>query len=188
MRTCTKCLKEKENTEFYKTSRVYKNPRKNTDGIATVCRECCYSASVKNRKNNKEKYAKYNREWTAKNSVRRKQIRQKYSASPRGVYRGLIKRGVKNVIISRDEFVLWYKAQEKICVYCGVPEEKVSLMNDGKHGKRLTIDRMNGDFFYEINNIVLACGLCNTFKSNIFTFEEMKEIGKIIKTKWKNIC
>jgi len=51
---------------------------------------------------------------------------------------------------------------------------------------RLTIDRIDNNFGYKINNIVLACGRCNLIKSNFFSSKEMKEIGqKYVKTKWK---
>jgi ribosomal protein L33 len=41
----------------------------------------------------------------------------------------------------------------------------------------------NKKTYYELNNIVLACGRCNFVKSNFFTEQEMLKIGNIIKTK-----
>lgn len=43
-----------------------------------------------------------------------------------------------------------------------------------------------GRFPYQMNNIALACRLCNKVKSNLLTADEMKFIGKnIIIKKWR---
>jgi len=104
------------------------------------------------------------------------------------IYKLILWRNKFKVNISMQNFEKWYNSQEKICVYCGIKEE--DLLNDnlqlGRRVNRLTIDRTDNNKPYELGNIVLACYRCNSVKSNIFTFEEMKKIGKILKEKRKN--
>ena len=94
------------------------------------------------------------------------------------IYRRLKYRTSKN-IISQKRFKIWYKQQKKECVYCKTKEVKNETY-------RLQIDRKNSLGFYNKNNMVLACRICNIAKGNFFTFEEMKLIGKIIKEIRKN--
>lgn len=53
------------------------------------------------------------------------------------------------------------------CCYCGFKANEV--------------DRKNPQYGYVLNNIVPSCHECNVAKSNFWTFEEMKKIGKAIK-------
>ena len=41
----------------------------------------------------------------------------------------------------------------------------------------MTIDRKNSEQGYEINNLVKSCWICNSIKSNKYSYEEMKIIG-----------
>lgn len=94
--------------------------------------------------------------------------------------------------LTKEEFVDWYNKTEKICFYCGIPEQKLkdySIFNifhkKNQHSVRLTIDRMDNTLSYELGNIVFACSPCNRVKNNILTANEMKEIAqKYIKPKW----
>lgn len=61
------------------------------------------------------------------------------------------------------------------CFYCG---GKLSKSGVG-------LDRIDNKKGYTINNVVPCCGLCNSTRSNRFTVEQMKQIGKLIK-KWRN--
>ena len=127
------------------------------------------------------------RAWTLRNPERRKSIRKKYNASPKGIYRHLIKRGKNKVLISQQDFIDWYNSQRKYCSYCGIPESLVSKFAKGKLKARLTIDRIEPKGLYEKKNIILACGTCNFIKSDVLTMGEMFLVGKIIKKKWKKI-
>ncbi len=184
---CTKCKKEKSLDEFFNVSRIFKNPRINKDRKSTVCKKCVYKRITLNRFKNPEKYKELGRNWTKKNPERRKMIRQKYFSSPKGVYRNLVKRGIENVLIPQKDFIEWYANEERKCFYCGIPEILVAKFAKGKMRSRLTIDRVEPKGKYEPKNIVLACGICNFIKSDVFTKEEMLEIGKIIRIKWKRI-
>ena len=109
---CSKCKKEKPLNEFFKASRIFKNPRINKDGKSTVCKKCVYERIALDKLKNPEKYRELGRNWTKKNPERRKIIRQKYSSSPKGVYRNLIKRGKDKVLISQKDFIEWYSANQ----------------------------------------------------------------------------
>ena len=90
---------------------------------------------------------------------------------------------------SLEEFIKWYNLQEKKCVYCDISEKELKkgkikpfLKNRKYWG--LSIDKKDPKKEYSLDNIVLACMICNTVKNNILTFEEMKEIGeKYVKPK-----
>lgn len=93
----------------------------------------------------------------------------------------------KPVIISKEEFIEWYKKQERRCVYCDLEEKNLKYLNGPlrKRAMRLTIDCANNDIGYVSGNLVLACDLCNYVKGNVFSFDEMREIGqKYLKKKW----
>ena len=142
--------------------------RKTPDGHNHYCKDCC-----------NEK---------AKN----------YRETPRGVYTTIKGRQdyhhrnngnpAKPFNIEMDEFVEWYEAQERKCVYCDIPEEYIPLMAEkyGSNWNRLTIDCKDNDIGYRIDNLVLACAKCNITKSNLFTYEEWYEIAqKYMKPKWQ---
>ena len=91
--------------------------------------------------------------------------------------------------MTKEEFVEWYNVQKKKCVYCKVEERYLKQLNGPlyKRASRLTIDCVDNDTGYCIDNIVLACDRCNVIKSNVFTHHEMLEIGeKYLKPKWMN--
>ncbi|GAH12301.1 unnamed protein product [marine sediment metagenome] len=88
----------------------------------------------------------------------------------------------------RDEFVKWYSKQKRECHYCGIPEEILIQLPEFQRGKsyqRLEIDRMDNLKSYQLDNITLACPMCNVIKNKLLNVEEMEEIGqKYIKPKW----
>lgn len=110
---------------------------------------------------------------------------KKYRATPKGVYRVFKQNASKKYmeVMPQEDFILWYKKQELVCIYCGIPEE-VSLL---KQGLRLTIDRMNNDVGYLVSNVALACNDCNSVKRDILNVEDMKIVGKMVMRKrWLN--
>jgi hypothetical protein len=97
-----------------------------------------------------------------------------FRTTPEGVYSCLKRRHglhIKEVIISKEDFIEWYINEPKVCAYCGIPEELIKSVPPmyNRNVKRLTIDcRDNGDK-YEEGKLVLACLRCNFTKSNYFT-------------------
>lgn len=88
---------------------------------------------------------------------------------------------------SQDDFLRWYLTSERVCVYCGIPEETWKKFYMGVHNKPgLTIDRKDSSLGYVPNNMALCCAHCNAVKSNVLNYEEMKTVGDMfIKPKWQ---
>lgn len=60
------------------------------------------------------------------------------------------------------------------CAYCGAPPP------ESGHG----VDRMDARKGYTSDNVVLACDACNRIKADIFSFEQMLEIGVLLR-RWR---
>ncbi len=89
--------------------------------------------------------------------------------------------------LSRETFAKWWYEQEQKCVYCDIPVERLCVVNRSKKlAGRLSIDRIDNSKGYILGNLALCCMSCNFIKSNLLTFDEMKEIGqKYLKPKWQ---
>lgn len=72
----------------------------------------------------------------------------------------------------------------KTCFYCGVNQDiyLAYWKKYGKFNRRFSFDRKDNKKGYTINNVVLACLLCNVIKSSIFSESQMKLIGKGVRT------
>lgn len=77
------------------------------------------------------------------------------------------------------------------CEYCGITVtdverlvEKHQLYKKSLRGWTLEIDRKNSNYEYTKDNCVMACYWCNNAKTDEFTYEEFKIIGKGIKKVW----
>lgn len=57
------------------------------------------------------------------------------------------------------------------CFYCGSPLPEAGT----------ALDRIDNSFGYIDGNVVPCCHVCNTVKSDFFSFDEMKEIGLLIR-------
>lgn len=132
--------------------------------------------------------------WADRNRKHLSEYHAGYRKSASGIYTSLkktlkLKFGTVELKFNREDFIKWYESQNKECVYCKIKEEKLStdFIQSKRFNKRLTIDRVDNDAGYEINNIVLACHKCNQIKNNLFTYDEMLQIGKIISDKRTNI-
>ena len=142
---------------------------------------------------NKEYMKLYSREYvkTAKGRENYLKRQRKFNKTPKGFYKSLKRNSWRkgNLYLSQKEFLTWYEKQDKICYYCLVSQDNFLKLPYRPNLKisRLTIDRCDNKKGYEIDNIVLACDICNSIKSDILTIEEMKIIGReIIGKKWKN--
>lgn len=132
---------------------------------------------------NPDKVRKGKRDWYKKNRLH---ILESIYNRPNNIYCKLMevsrRRGWE--VLSKEDFMEWYKQQEQKCIYCGI-----GAIQAKKYTKRrLNIDRMDSKKGYIKGNMVLACNLCNRVKTDVLTFEEMLYIGKkFIKPKWSNI-
>ncbi len=155
MKACTLCGVEKPLEGFSKH-------RHSPDGHAYQCKECNRIRSRIFRK-------------TASGIYTQIKSRLKFSKEH------LERRGTaKTISVSREDFVLWYNNELKICAYCSIPEEKLAQWNDSHNNKvfRLTVDCMDNEIGYSGGNLVLSCLRCNGIKSDIFDHENMREIGQ----------
>lgn len=96
-----------------------------------------------------------------------------------------------NVELSRNEFVCWYNSTEHKCIYCGITQGLIKKLNWNpsfkNQSKTMSIDRVDNNKNYSINNIVMSCLSCNVIKGTKLSFNEMVEIGeKYLKNKWMN--
>jgi len=175
---CPKCRKTKNNFEFNKDS-----TRK--DGLDYYCIDCRNlmrkeqkevrrATAIRYREKNKEALKKSHRDWS-------------YTGS--GVYSSLSKNAKKRGILvemSRRDFDIWWNLQEQVCHYCGIPFNIMQMLDWSRGNRRMSIDRMNNDMPYRLDNIVLSCMKCNTLKGDIITYTEMKNIiGPLMRTKWE---
>lgn len=97
-----------------------------------------------------------------------------------------------------------YERDGHVCHYCGIPEgEFLDLWGRfyglPYRGRRLEIDHQDAVFVKKRvirktkkadlkdtpEDCVLACALCNMAKSNMFTYEEFKKVGKVIQEIWQ---
>lgn len=94
------------------------------------------------------------------------------------------------VCMGYKEFIEWYSRQQRICHYCGIPQEsweqlKKPGFSNNSHKYNFSLDRKDPLIGYITSNIVIACDDCNRVKSNVLTYDEMLFIGKnFIRKKW----
>ncbi|MEV4887514.1 hypothetical protein MRBLMN1_006105 [Chitinophaga ginsengisegetis] len=98
-----------------------------------------------------------------------------------------------NCFLSIEKFAEIYNNTEKKCHYCNITEDEIELLKDDKkiktkrfitRGKTLEVDRINPFQPYEEGNLVLCCYWCNNAKTDEFSEEEFKKIGKVIRQIW----
>lgn len=83
------------------------------------------------------------------------------------------------VDLSYEEYLTFTSQLQ--CEYCGVFVSWVphGTITDGHH-----LDRKDNTKGYSKKNCVVCCGPCNQTKSNRFTYEQMLQIGALIKS-WR---
>jgi 5-methylcytosine-specific restriction endonuclease McrA len=102
----------------------------------------------------------------------------------------------KKITSDFEPFYNWYIGQEKKCAYCGITEAEINaLIANGNlktkrintRGRTLEFDRKEPDLPYnQLDNIVLCCYWCNNAKTDTFTYDEFKKVGKVFSAIWKN--
>jgi len=116
---------------------------------------------------------------------------KRHSKNPKKIYTTLSSRK-KNAPFKMTfkEFSNWYNSKSKTCFYCGIPEEVLNFVDyiPEMFRCRLQIERVDNEKRYELDNIELACRVCNTIHQKPFSSNETREIAKqYITPKWKNI-
>ena len=95
-----------------------------------------------------------------------------------------------------EPFYQWYISKERRCEYCDISEDEINTLlltkrlytkRIGTRGKTLEFDRKEPDLSYsQLDNIVLCCYWCNNSKTDTFTYNEFKTVGKVFSDIWKN--
>jgi len=151
---CSKCKSNKKFNQFNRGNDKF--------GLHYWCNSCC-------RKN-----------WQ---HPKQKLSAKKYWYSSAGIYKALKAHAKQRAVefnLNKEDFIMWYEKQEKLCVYCGKSEaEAIKDIKGVFH--RLTIDRKDSLRGYCIDNIALCCSICNSIKSKYLTYSEMIKVGQIIK-------
>jgi hypothetical protein len=79
--------------------------------------------------------------------------------------------------------------KKKTCEYCNITERELSIIKPYTkrlRGKKFELERKKPDSDYnDLTNLTLACYWCNNAKTDTFSHEEFKLIGKSISEIWK---
>jgi HNH endonuclease len=84
-------------------------------------------------------------------------------------------KGRTEVELSYEEYLFFVG---NLCRYCdaGLEWSPHGSIKSGHH-----LDRKDNSKGYSIENCVACCGECNRIKSNRYTYEQMLELGKVLK-------
>ena len=155
-----------------------------------------YVKYYKNKKNRermiaraKQRSAKQRAEYPEKFRDDSRKRSERYYKTPKGFYTTIVgnakRRGIK-VLISRDDFVLWYESQLKVCSYCEIPEYLLFLVKSRRGNRRLSVDRIDSRGPYSRENMLLCCLDCNRVKWDVLSHDEMKMVGGLVmKRRWQ---
>lgn len=89
--------------------------------------------------------------------------------------------GVRGTDISYEDFIGY--TDIKKCHYCDVDITWTEYSaNKGKFCGGVNLDRKDSNRGYFKDNCVVCCKRCNRGKSDLFTYDEWVEIGKVIKS------
>ena len=179
------CEENKEKAKEY--SKMYRI--ENKEKAKESSKKYYQKNKEKNKEHKKEYYQKikeykkeYHRIYYKKNKIKKKKEYGSYL--PQGVFRVILNNAKKRNLecnMTKEEFIDWYKNQNRECHYCKRSEEEAckEIVNGRKFG-RLSIDRKDNTRGYILNNIVLACFRCNGIKSNYYTEQEMLQFGATV--------
>lgn len=142
---CTKCLIEKELTEFYKDSR-------GRGGLMAKCKKCHIEIVVCRKKENPEPSNRAAAKWR-KNNKDKIRILNSSTKSRR-------RKSERRTITSKD-WMSTLRRYNNCCAYCGIDgkmtmDHIVPLIRGGRHS---------------IGNIIPACLSCNSSKNRKFIVE-----------------
>ena len=190
---CANCHRFLDESYFTKNIR-------NADGLHSYCKECnALKAKLYNQTKGKEKALE----------SRKRQVDSGYFRYGHGAFTNMEKSAKKRGIefdLTETQLKEWWLSTEDKCYYCGCTQEKFieyrdfikyykgtnppilyiqqHVFNKPNYYKitTMTIDRVDSSSGYKVSNIVKACWICNSLKSNKYSDEEMRSLGpKIVK-------
>lgn len=126
----------------------------------------------------KEAQRKWRREYYLKNKDKNKERDNAYQLKYKKTWKGRYiqaksesnRRNKREFTITEEQYL--ELMQNSKCTYCNHDLE-------GYHGSGL--DRIDNSIDYHINNVIPCCKVCNRIRSNEFSVDEMKALGKTIK-------
>jgi 5-methylcytosine-specific restriction endonuclease McrA len=95
--------------------------------------------------------------------------------------------------LSFEDFSHWRQNVDKKCFYCDLAEDQMRILwsKDLELTKRtrglvLEIDRVSPNKnYFDFKNLVSACYWCNNAKTDTFTGEEFRKVGKVFVEIWR---
>lgn len=178
-KVCSRCKQPRLLSEFSKNKAA-------KDGLQGWCSSCLHTQYNKTRANGSQLYS---------------------SIACR--IRARSKRKGMQFDLTREDIKDWWVSTPDSCHYCGISVQDYLKIQDyiisytgdsfeinrfkrffwGKHVgsiNRLTIDRRDNSKGYTVSNMVKACWICNSIKTDFFSEEQMKAIAHQITTKLVN--
>jgi len=157
-RTCHRCRQDKPATKEH-----FVGDKSRPMGIAYECRPC-HSARKKGRDRRCERWSNMSPE----QKLRARARQQKYNRTTKGrsVFLRKAYQRIDECDLTVSEVV---ELITQPCTHCGT-----TLSNRG-------LDRINNDLPHIKGNVVPSCAPCNFARGDRFTFDEMKEIGAVIR-------
>jgi hypothetical protein len=177
MRICSKCKKERNESDFYKRS------DRKVHTLVSNCKFCYSERRKKQYSENREKENRQNSIWySSVDKEKLAAIRVKYRETLPGIYQQIKSSANSRKVpfeLTLEYFVKWYTEFQGICHYCKRTKEEC-LKTDVFGFTRMSIDRVDNTKGYLEGNLVIACSICNYTKCNCFTENEMLLLGKTI--------
>ncbi len=174
-------LPKRVKDEFYKS----KNGKY---GVYAICKICSSKERKQYHIDHRDEELRRGKEWRKNNYEKDRKMKYDYSRTARGIYCQIKNKGKMglryNMEMTVEEFEKWYNATEEVCEYCGLTLEQLKQMKCrySMKLKRMTVDRKDSLQNYKVGNVVKACMKCNIVKLDLFTHEQMKTIGKMLRT------
>lgn len=176
---CPKCSIVYNNVEKY-----FFHNRSNPDGFNGWCKKCFLSYT--------KKHPEFSRKYRENNIDKIRKRGREFCYTAMGIYKRMKQhcREKKHIIdiCSREEFIQWFNIQEKKCIYCDIPQQLLNTVDWGRKDCRhtMSIDRMDNNKGYSIDNICISCDVCNIAKNRTMSLKEMKLVGKSINKIWND--
>jgi hypothetical protein len=192
-RLCTKCNEIREVSLFSKWSRR-----------CILCKR--HESKIYQRNLSKDEKNVYMRKWyKTENGIKARKksyknlLNKGYYENGNGKYNNLkqsaLKRGYE-FNLTENELKKFLIETPEVCFYCGIPIEeylklRADILKESKsklyktmlyraRGTVLSIDRIDNEKGYSLDNIVKCCWICNSIKGVFLNVEEMKVIGKSV--------
>ena len=119
---------------------------------------------------------------------------KKWHEDQKGLFERLQKYYVTQIfptVFPCEDFKEFIKSKND-CEYCHITEDKIKVLIDAHQlnkkkdtrGWSLEIDRKKPNYEYTKENCVWCCYWCNNAKTDEFSYDEFKKIGKVIESIW----